>query len=93
VVIVVESTAHDRQKGERRMAQVRCLNCLARHGVPPGAERFVCPECGWEWRVSWVNPAIVKIRGPIWEKMGDDGMIAPDRLPGAKSVETDGEAN
>jgi hypothetical protein len=86
---MAESNVHDRQKGKRGIGEVRCLNCLARHKVPPGAERFVCPECGWEWRVSWVNPELVKIRGPIWEKMGDDGVIAR----GAKPVERDGEAN
>lgn len=58
-----------REKEKSRIGEVRCLNCFARYRVPPRADRFVCPECGWEWRVSWVNPELAKIRGPMWEKM------------------------
>ncbi len=57
------------QKGSDPIPEVRCLNCLHRCKVPPKADRIKCPECGWEWRVSWVNPQFAKVRGPMWDKM------------------------
>jgi hypothetical protein len=59
----------DKDRDQSRIGEVRCLNCFARYRVPPKADRFVCPECNWEWRVSWVNPELAKIRGPMWDKV------------------------
>jgi len=59
----------EREKEKSRIGEVRCLNCFARYHVPKGADKYVCPECGWEWRVSWVNPELAKIRGPFWDKV------------------------
>ena len=55
------------RKRSERMGVVRCLNCFERFKVPPRAERAACPSCGWEWRISWPNPKLAKIRGPVWE--------------------------
>lgn len=55
------------RKGSERIGMVRCLNCFERFRVPPRAERVTCPSCGWEWRISWANPKLAKIRGPVWE--------------------------
>jgi rRNA maturation endonuclease Nob1 len=56
-------------KARSRIGQVRCLNCFERVRVPPRAEKITCPNCGWEWRISWVNAELPKVRGPLWEKM------------------------
>ncbi|TKJ30599.1 MAG: hypothetical protein CEE40_04555 [Chloroflexi bacterium B3_Chlor] len=52
-----------------RIGQVRCLNCFDRVRVPPRADKITCPSCGWEWRISWVNPNLAKVRGPMWDRM------------------------
>lgn len=57
------------EKEKSRIGQVRCLNCFERYRVPPKAEKFTCPSCGWEWRVAWVNPKLAKIRGPMWDRI------------------------
>jgi len=60
------------EKGQRagsRIGEVRCLNCFERVRVPARADRITCENCGWEWRVSWVNPELPKVRGPMWERM------------------------
>ncbi len=57
------------EKPESRWGEVRCLNCFDRVEVPPRAEKIACSSCGWEWRISWVNPELPKVRGPMWEKM------------------------
>jgi hypothetical protein len=49
--------------------KVRCLNCLERFEPPPAAAQAVCPKCGVEWRLYWVSPDFVKIRGPVWSKL------------------------
>jgi hypothetical protein len=67
---MAKSAGEQEQKERDRIGEVRCLNCFHRHRVPPEAEKFVCPECGCEWRVSWVNPQLAKLRGPMWDKMG-----------------------
>jgi protein-arginine kinase activator protein McsA len=64
-----KSAGEREQEASDRMGKVRCLNCFHRCKVLPKADRFVCPECGWEWRVSWVNPQFAKVRGPMWDKM------------------------
>ncbi|NIN67557.1 MAG: hypothetical protein GTO63_23205 [Anaerolineae bacterium] len=61
--------AAKKEKERSRMGQVRCLNCFERVTVPPRAEKIACPACGWEWRISWVNPDLPKVRGPLWERM------------------------
>ena len=66
---MVKKSVSDKQKASDRIGEVRCLNCFHRYKVPPKADRFVCPECDWEWRVSWVNPKLAKVRGPMWDRM------------------------
>jgi RNase P subunit RPR2 len=56
-------------KAGGRAGEVRCLNCFERVRVPHRADRITCPDCGWEWRISWVNPELPKVRGPMWERM------------------------
>jgi rRNA maturation endonuclease Nob1 len=55
------------KKGKEGLGKVRCLNCFERFEVAPRAEIATCPSCGWEWRISWPNPKLAKIRGPVWE--------------------------
>jgi len=57
------------ERARSRIGEVRCLNCFERLRVPPKADRITCPHCGWEWRISWVNPQLPKVRGPMWERM------------------------
>ncbi|HUS70992.1 MAG TPA: hypothetical protein VM075_09510 [Anaerolineae bacterium] len=66
---MVKKSVSDTEKEKSRIGEVRCLNCFARYRVPPKADKFVCPECGSEWRVSWVNAELAKIRGPMWDKV------------------------
>jgi rRNA maturation endonuclease Nob1 len=54
------------QKKGDRVGEVRCNNCFARFRPPPGAEKAACPECGWEWYISW-SGNLAKIRKPVWE--------------------------
>ena len=51
-----------------REGEVRCLNCFARFRPPPRSERYTCPSCGIEWRLSYPFPDTPKIRGPVWDK-------------------------
>jgi predicted RNA-binding Zn-ribbon protein involved in translation (DUF1610 family) len=57
------------EKKTTRGGEVRCLNCFERIFPPAGAERFACPKCKMEWRISWASADVPKIRGPVWEKM------------------------
>jgi rRNA maturation endonuclease Nob1 len=66
---MAKKSVSKRERAESRRGEVRCLNCFERYRVPPKADRFACPACGWEWRVSWVSPELAKIRGPMWEKL------------------------
>ena len=66
---MAKKSGRKEEKAKSRIGEVRCLNCFDRYRVPPRAESFVCPNCGWEWRVSWVNPELAKIRGPMWDRM------------------------
>ena len=54
------------KKGGKRVGEVRCLNCFARFWPAYGVQKAACPECGWEWHVSW-SGKLAKIRKPIWE--------------------------
>lgn len=58
---------NETKKGSERLGEVRCLNCFQRFEVPPRAEVATCPFCGREWRISWANPKLAKIRKPVWE--------------------------
>ena len=53
-------------KGER-IGEVRCPHCFSRFRPSLGVERASCPECNWEWHISWKGD-LAKIRKPVWEK-------------------------
>ena len=59
---VAESTAAGRTSGA-----IRCLNCFERIVPPSGAKAYKCPSCSYEWRISWPQPNLPRIRGPVWE--------------------------
>ena len=56
-----------------REGQVRCLNCFARFRPDPGGTEATCPGCETKWRISWVEPGMAKIRGPVWDKVHGSG--------------------
>ncbi len=60
------TTAEDTAKG-RTTGVIRCLNCYVRVSPPGGSETFVCGNCGYAWRLSWLEPDLPRIRGPVWE--------------------------
>ena len=49
-----------------RVGEVRCQSCFERFRPSSGAERAICPSCGWEWYISWKGN-LAKIRKPVWE--------------------------
>lgn len=52
----------------RTTGRVRCLQCFERISFPSGAKTAKCPNCGFEWRLSWnMGPDFPRIRGPVWE--------------------------
>ncbi len=53
----------------RTYGKFRCHNpsCMGRITVEPGATQCKCPDCGLEFRVSWVRPDFPRIRGPVWD--------------------------
>ncbi len=53
-------------KKQSRDGQVRCQNCSVRFRPSPGVDKATCPECGWEWYISWAGK-LAKIRKPVWE--------------------------
>lgn len=53
-------------KKSNRIGKVRCHNCFERFSPPQGAEQASCPECGWEWYISW-SGNLAKIRKPVWD--------------------------
>jgi hypothetical protein len=53
-------------KKPSRVGTVRCLNCFARFRPLPGVDRAACPECSFEWYISWKG-SLAKIRKPVWE--------------------------
>ncbi|MBI4722452.1 MAG: hypothetical protein HY769_05555 [Candidatus Stahlbacteria bacterium] len=59
-------------KSGSRIGEVRCLNCFARFHPNSKAEKFTCPKCKMEWRISWPYPNMPKIRGPVWGKVKKD---------------------
>ncbi|NIM95737.1 MAG: hypothetical protein GTO18_18710 [Anaerolineales bacterium] len=55
------------EKGKQsRVGEVRCPYCFSRFRPKAGVERASCPNCGWEWYVSWKGK-LAKIRKPVWE--------------------------
>ncbi|MFC1952503.1 hypothetical protein ACFLWR_00005 [Chloroflexota bacterium] len=61
-----ETTSENTAKG-RTHGAFRCLNCFERISPPGGAITYKCPNCSYEWRVSWPLPTTPRIRGPVWE--------------------------
>lgn len=53
----------------RTYGKFRCHNpsCMGRITVEPGAKQCKCPDCGLEFRVSWVRKDFPRIRGPVWD--------------------------
>ena len=54
-------------RGTTRMSKLRCLNCFTRFEIPLRATEAECPGCEAKWRISWVEPDMPKIRGPVWD--------------------------
>ena len=61
-----QTTMQNVAKG-RTIGAFRCLNCYERLVPPPDAKILKCPKCGFEWRLSWVEPNFPRIRGPVWD--------------------------
>jgi|SaaInl8_200m_RNA_FD_contig_21_3668693_length_314_multi_2_in_0_out_0_1 hypothetical protein len=57
---------------KRSKSSVRCLNCFERFSPPEEALTAICPGCDMEWRLFWLSPTSVKIRGPLWSKFKKD---------------------
>ncbi len=53
----------------RTIGKFRCHNpsCMGRFQPDPGIMRIKCPDCGMEFRVSWIRPDLPRIRGPVWD--------------------------
>lgn len=47
----------------REKPVVRCKECIKRFEVAQGVTEATCPECGAEWRISWMEPDTPYIRG------------------------------
>lgn len=54
------------KKKESRVGQVRCHNCFERFRPALGVDKATCPNCNWEWYISWSGD-LAKIRKPVWE--------------------------
>jgi hypothetical protein len=54
------------------------LNCFARFHPDPGGKQATCPDCATQWRISWVEPGMAKIRGPVWDKTPGTGGTATE---------------
>ncbi len=61
-----ETASESTVKG-RTYGAFRCLNCFVRVSPPKGAQTYKCPNCGFEWRISWMGPDLPRIRGPVWD--------------------------
>jgi len=66
IILTEETTAQITARG-RTTGQVRCMNCLQRITPPKGAKSAKCPNCGFEWRISWLWPDVPRVRGPVWD--------------------------
>lgn len=68
VEIDKQSSAESLRK-TRTYGKFRCHNpsCMGRISVPPKATHCKCPDCGMEFRVSWIRPDFPRIRGPVWD--------------------------
>ena len=62
-----KKTASESIVAGRTYGSFRCLNCFVRITAPSGSKSYKCPHCGFEWRISWVNPNTPRIRGPVWD--------------------------
>jgi hypothetical protein len=53
----------------RTYGKFRCHNpsCMGRLQPYSGQKHVKCPECGMEFRVSWIRPDFPRIRGPVWD--------------------------
>ena len=53
----------------RTYGKFRCHNpsCMGRLQPDPREDHVKCPNCGMEFRVSWIRPDFPRIRGPVWE--------------------------
>jgi hypothetical protein len=53
----------------RTYGKFRCHNpsCMGRIQPTSGQKHVKCPECGMEFRVSWIRPDFPRIRGPVWD--------------------------
>ena len=53
----------------RTYGQVRCHNpsCMGRLQPQRGSNQVKCPDCGSEFRVTWVKDGFPRIRGPVWD--------------------------
>ncbi len=53
----------------RTYGKFRCHNpsCMGRLQPESGQKQIKCPECGMEFRVSWIKPDFPRIRGPVWD--------------------------
>lgn len=60
-----------------RDGEVRCFACFKRFRPTLGTDRFACPNCGMEWRISWPYPKTARVRGPVWEKFPKPGEPLP----------------
>ncbi len=63
----MDAESKDRKAKGERIGEVRCPHCFSRFRPSLGAERASCPECSWEWHLSWKGK-LAKIRKPVWEK-------------------------
>ena len=59
----------ERLSKTRTYGKFRCHNpsCMGRMQPEPGQKQVKCPECGMEFRVSWIKPDFPRIRGPNWD--------------------------
>ena len=76
-----ETTSETTAKG-RTSGEFRCLNCFVRNSPPKGAKTYKCPNCSFEWRVSWPLPGLPRIRGPVWEvnrRLAEEAMIKKEK--------------
>lgn len=49
----------------KKMNEVRCLNCLNRFQINKNAAEAECPKCNTKFRISWPNPDQPKVRGIV----------------------------